>query len=90
MILLSIAFLSATLKMFVVSFQLNKYQVCTNTESQGRGKTTGKIHTAQTNSDGSICGGAGTYRFSTQLEVFRGGGHLLHHLKGSVKVAWFP
>lgn len=41
-ILFSIAFLTATLKMFVVSFhpfKLNKYQFCTHTESRGRRRT---------------------------------------------------
>lgn len=65
-----------------------------NKESRGRGKK------MKTNSKLDLWGtgegylprnsGPGTYRFRTQLSIFRGGGHLLHHLKGSVKVAWSP
>lgn len=94
-ILFSIAFLTATLKMFVVSFhpfQLNKDQFCTNTESRGRRKTmeTNSNHPADPCAAIWLSGGGKTYHFSTQLDIFRGGGHPLHHLKGSVEVAWCP
>lgn len=89
-ILFSIAFLTATLKMFVVSFhpfKLNKYQFCTNAESRGRRRT---METNSNHPADPLSGGGKTYRFSTQLEIFRGGGHPFHHLKGSVEVAWCP